>query len=74
MLVKSVEVRVLQQPQSHSFFLPSLLLTSENRSINIKILKTDEITGWQFHNGRYKLIFSVIEIGYRMSIVKDFLR
>ena len=21
-----------------------------------------EITGWQFHNGRYKLIFSVIEI------------
>ena len=24
-------------------------------------------TGWQFHNGRYKLIFSVIEIG-KMSL------
>ena len=30
-------------------------------------------TGWQFHNGRYKLIFSVIEIGkneFKTAIMK----
>ena len=56
MLLKSVEVRVQQQTQSHSFFLPFLLLTSEYRSINIKNLKIDEILLWMV----------------QISIVKDF--
>ena len=63
MLLKSEKVRVQQKTQSHSFFLPFLLLTSEYRSINIKILKTDEIIS-------NNLLPCMIQI----SIVKDFLR
>lgn len=43
MLLMLEKVRVQQKTQSHSFFLPFLLLISEYRSINIKILKIDEI-------------------------------
>ena len=35
-------------------FVNRVLTTRENDSKNF--------TGWQFHNGRYKLIYSVIEI------------
>ena len=63
MLLKSEKVRVQQQTQSHSFFLPFLLLTSEYRSINIKILKIDEI---------FIMLHDSCMI--QISIVKDFLR
>ena len=29
----------------------------------MKTIRFRLYTGWQFHNGRYKLIFSLIEIG-----------